>query len=141
MDRFLVTSAMFGLLTACCVPSARAGELTKEPHIAIDRPTEVQINSRQHVLKSIEPGVVIGYQTDRAGLRGPITGWWGHRPVASDRELFGASQSEGEQASGLERATGDSTMRRYVGAALGALVFAFFRILTSEPSSGKQEGT
>ncbi len=45
MNRFRMTAATLGLLSACFVPSMRADESNKETHLTISQPLQIQVSS------------------------------------------------------------------------------------------------
>ena len=141
LNRLKLTSAVLGLLTACLTASVRAGEPNKDTDITTNQGPQAQDTCGRHVFKSIEPGVVIDYNTDRNRSRGPITGWSVYRADPGDEQMLSVSQSQLDQAATPNTTTEHSPMRRYIGAALGALLVAFVKLLTSESSFCKRAGS
>jgi|HubBroStandDraft_1064217.scaffolds.fasta_scaffold152709_2 hypothetical protein len=134
MTRFRITTVMLGLLTGCLTPSVRAGDWDRDPHSIVNQPPRIQdtrLAPGQYVLQSIEPGVVVNYDADGLRLRETTMGWLVHRGHA-DENMSTMPQAQEEQSATLKTATGDLAMRRYVGGALGVLIFAFVKMLTSD---------
>src|ERR1700720_4209391 len=105
MNRFRMTAATLGLLSAFFVPSMRADESNKETHLTINQPLQVQdilLAPGQYVFKLIEPGVVSIYNADGTQSEGIILGWSAYRVDAGDKTLFTVSQSQGNQPATLK---------------------------------------
>src|SRR5258707_229109 len=104
MNRFKITTAMLGLLTAGFAPSVRADDNNKETRMTISGPLQVQdtiLAPGQYVFKLAEPdtdhSVVNIYSADGARLEGIIMGWSAYRVDAGDKKLFTISQPQGNQ--------------------------------------------
>ena len=100
MNRFKITFAMFGLLTAGFAPSMRADARDKETHLTTNQPLQVGnilLAPGQYVFKLLDPGVVGIYNSDGTQPQGIILGWSAYREDAGDKKLFTVSQSEGSQ--------------------------------------------
>jgi len=109
MNRFRMTAATLGLLTAGVVPSLRADDNNKETRMTINGPLQVQdtlLAPGQYVFKLTEPdtahNVVSIYNADGTGLEGIIIGWSAYRADAGDKELFTVSQPQGTQPAKLQ---------------------------------------
>ena len=105
MNRFKITFAMLGLLTAGFAPSMQADATDKETHLTIDQPLQVQdilLAPGQYVFKLIEPGVVSIYNADGTQPQGIVMGWNAYRADAGDKKLFTVSQSQGNQPATLK---------------------------------------
>src|SRR5579864_4457612 len=109
MNRFRMTAATLGLLSACFAPSMRADENNKETRMTINGPLQVQdklLAPGQYVFKLIQPdtarGIVSIYSADGARLEGIIMGWSAYRVDAGDKELFTISQPQGNQPATLK---------------------------------------
>ena len=100
MNRFKITFAMFGLLTAGFAPSMRADARDKETHLTTNQPLQVGnilLAPGQYVFKLLDPGVVGIYNSDGTQPQEIILGWSAYREDAGDKKLFTVSQSEGSQ--------------------------------------------
>src|ERR1700719_664635 len=105
MNRFRMTAATLGLLSAFFVPSMRADESNKETHLTINQPLQVQdvlLAPGQYVFKLIEPGVVSIHNADGTRPEGIILGKSAYRLDAGDKTLFTVSQSQGNQPATLK---------------------------------------
>jgi len=105
MNRFKMTAATLGLLSASFVPSMRADESNKETRLTVNQPLQVQdtlLTPGEHVFKLIAPGVVSIYNADGTRPEGIILGWSAYRADAGDKKLFTISQPQGEQPSKLQ---------------------------------------
>jgi hypothetical protein len=105
MNRFKITFAMLGLLTAGIAPSMQAGAMDKETRLTTNQPLQVGnilLAPGQYVFKLIDPGVVSVYNSDGTQPQGIILGWSAYREDAGDRQLFTVSQSQGNQPSTLK---------------------------------------
>ena len=135
MTRFRITAVMLGLFTGCFTSGVRAGDWNTDTHPSINQPPQAQethLAPGQYVLQSIEPGVVVNYDADGLRVRETTVGWLAHRGHAADENISTMSETQERQSATLKTATGDLAMRRVVGGALGALIFAFVRMLTSD---------
>jgi hypothetical protein len=138
MTRFRITTVMLGLFPGYFTPSVRAGNWNKDTHPTINQAPRVQdtrLAPGQYVLQSIEPSVVINYSADGSRLREATMGWLVHRGHADDKNMSTVSPAQEEQSATLKTTAGDLSICGYVGAALGILIFAFFKMLTSESRS------
>ena len=105
MNRFKITFAMLGLLTAGFAPSMQADAIDKETHITINQPLQVQdilLAPGQYVFRLIEPGVVSIYNAEGTQPQGIVMGWNAYRVDAGDKKLFTVSQSQGNQPATLK---------------------------------------
>jgi len=109
MNRFRMTAAALGLLSASFVPSMRADESNKETRMTINGPLQVQdilLAPGRYVFKLTNPDadhtVVSIYDADGARLEGIIMGWSAYRVDAGDKSLFTVSQSQGSQPATLK---------------------------------------
>jgi hypothetical protein len=105
MNRFRMTAATLGLLSACFVPSMLADESNKETHLTINQPLQVQdtlLAPGQYVFKLIDPGVVSIYSADGTQPEGIILGWSAYRTDAGDKKVFSISQPHGDQPAKLQ---------------------------------------
>jgi hypothetical protein len=105
MNRFKMTAATLGLLSASFVPSMRADESNKETRLTVNQPLQVEdtlLGPGEHVFKLIAPGVVSIYNADGTGPEGIILGWSAYRADAGDKKLFTISQPQGEQPAKLQ---------------------------------------
>jgi hypothetical protein len=105
MNRFRMTAATLGLLSASFVPSMRADESNKETHLTINQPLQVQdtlLAPGQYVFKLIDPGVVSIYSADGTQSQGVILGWSAYRTDAGDKKVFTISQPHGDQPAKLQ---------------------------------------
>jgi hypothetical protein len=109
MNRFTITSAMLGLITACFAPSMRASDWNKETRLTINHPLQVQntlLAPGQYVFKLVDPNgsqsLVGVYNADGTRLEGMIMGWSAYRTDAGDKKLVTVSQSQGEQPATLK---------------------------------------
>ena len=109
MNRFKMTAAALGLLSAVLVPSMRADDNNKETRMTINGPLQVQdtlLAPGQYVFKLTEPdtahSVVSIYNADGTRLEGIIMGWSAYRVDASDKNLFTISQPQGGQPAKLQ---------------------------------------
>jgi hypothetical protein len=105
MNRFKITFAMLGLLTAGFAPSMRADARDKETHLITNQPLQVGsilLAPGQYVFKLIDQGVVSVYNGDGTQLQGIILGWNAYREDAGDKQLFTVSQSEGNEPATLK---------------------------------------
>ena len=109
MNRFKITTAMLGLLTACFAPSMRADDNNKETRMTINGPLQVQdilLAPGQYVFKLTNPDavhtVVSIFDADGARLEGITMGWSAYRTDAGDKKLFTVSQSQGNQLATLK---------------------------------------
>ena len=104
MNRFRMTVAALGLLTASLAPSMRAGETDKETRMTINGPLQVQdtlLAPGQYVFRLTEPdsdhSVVSIFNADGTRLEGIVMGWSAYRADAGDKKLFTISQPQGDQ--------------------------------------------
>ena len=105
MNRFRMTAATLGLLSASFVPSMRADESNKETRLTVNQPLQVEdtlLGPGEHVFKLIAPGVVSIYNADGTGPEGILLGWSAYRADAGDKKLFTISQPQGEQPAKLQ---------------------------------------
>ena len=105
MNRFRMTAATMGLLSAYFVPAMRADESNKETHMTITQSLQVQdtlLAPGEHVFKLIEPGVVSICNADGTRPEGIILGWSAYRIDAGDKILFSISQPQGIQPATLK---------------------------------------
>jgi hypothetical protein len=105
MNRFKITCAMLGLLTAGFAPSMRADARDKETHLTTNQPLQVGtilLAPGQYLLRLIDPGVVSVYNADGTQPLGIILGWSAYREDAGDKKLFTVSQSQGNQPATLK---------------------------------------
>jgi hypothetical protein len=109
MNRFKMTAATLGLLSACFVSSLRADDSNKETRMTINGPLQVQdtlLAPGQYVFKLTEPdiahSVVSIYNSDGTRLMGIIMGWSAYRTDAGDKNLFTISQPQGGQPAQLQ---------------------------------------
>jgi hypothetical protein len=105
MNRFKITAATLGLLTAGFAASMRADERNKETHLTITQPLQVQdvlLAPGQHVLRLTAPSVVSIYNADGTRLQGTIMGWSAYRTNASGENVFTVSQPQGNQPAALK---------------------------------------
>jgi hypothetical protein len=105
MNRFKVTFAMLGLLTAGFAPSMRADARDKETHLTTNQPLQVGnilLAPGQYTLRLIDQGVVSVYNGDGTQLQGIILGWTAYRKDAGDKKFFTISQSQGDQPAALK---------------------------------------
>jgi hypothetical protein len=109
MNRFRLTAATLGLLSASFVPSLRADDNNKETRMTINGPLQVQdtlLAPGQYVFKLSEPdsdhSVVSIYSADGARLEGIVMGWSAYRTDAGDKKLFTISQPQGNQPAKLQ---------------------------------------
>jgi hypothetical protein len=109
MNRFRMTAATLGLLSASFVPSMRADDNNKETRMTINGPLQVQdilLAPGQYVFKLTNPDadhtVVSIFDADGARLEGIIMGWSAYRVDAGDKSLFTVSQSQGSQPATLK---------------------------------------
>jgi len=105
MNRFRMTAATLGLLSASFVSSLRADESNKETRLIVNQPLQVEntlLTPGEHVFKLIAPGVVSIYNADGTRPEGIILGWSAYRANAADKKLFTISQPQGEQPAKLQ---------------------------------------
>ena len=105
MNRFRMTAAALGLLTAGLVPSMRADDNNKETRMTINGPLQVQdtlLAPGQYVFKLIEPGVVSIHNADRTRPEGIIMGWPAYRINAGEKKVFTVSEAQGNQPATLK---------------------------------------
>jgi len=105
MNRFKITFAMLGLLTAGLAPSMRADARDKETHLTINQPLQVGntvLAPGQYIFRLIDQGVVSIYNVDGTQPQGIILGWSAYREDAGDKRLFTVSQSQGAQPATLK---------------------------------------
>ena len=105
MNRFRMTAATLGLLSASFVPSMRADESNKETRLTVNQALQVEdilLTPGEHVFKLIAPGVVSIYNADGTRPEGIILGWSAYRTDAGDKKLFTISQPEGNQPAKLQ---------------------------------------
>ena len=109
MNRFRMTAAALGLLTAGLVPSVRADESNKETRMTINGPLQVQdtlLAPGQYVFRLTEPDIdhkiVSIYNSDGTRLEGIVMGWAAYRADAGDKKLFTISQPQGDQPAKLQ---------------------------------------
>jgi len=105
MNRFKITFALLGLLTAGFAPSMRADAMDKETRLTTNQPLQVGnilLAPGQYVFKLIEPGVVSVYNAEGTQPQGIILGWSAYREDAGDKKLFTVSQSQGNQPAALK---------------------------------------
>jgi len=87
MNRFKITVAMLGLLTAGFAPSMQADDRDKETRLTTNQPLQagnILLAPGQYVFKLIEPGVVSIYNADGNQPQGIILGWPAYRENAGD---------------------------------------------------------
>lgn len=105
MNRFKITVAMLGLLTAGFAPSMQADDRDKETRLTTNQPLQagnILLAPGQYVFKLIEPGVVSIYNADGNQPQGIILGWPAYRENTGDTKLFTVSQSQGNQPASLK---------------------------------------
>jgi hypothetical protein len=105
MNRFKITFAMLGLLTAGIAPWMQAGAMDKETRLTTNQPLQVGdtlLAPGQYIFKLIEPNVVSIYNADGTQPQGIILGWSAYRVDAGDKQLFTVSQSQGNQPAALK---------------------------------------
>ena len=109
MNRFRMTAATLGLLSAGLVPSMRADDNNKETRMTINGPLQVQdtlLAPGQYVFKLSQPdtahSVVSIYNADGTRLEGIIMGWSAYRADAGDKNMFRISQPQGNQPAKLQ---------------------------------------
>ncbi len=105
MNRYRMTAAALGLLTAGLVPSMCADESNKETRMTITGPLQVQdtlLPAGEYVFKLIDPGIVSIYNADGTRPEGIILGWSAYRADAGDKTLFTISQPQGDQPAKLQ---------------------------------------
>ena len=105
MNRFKITFAMLGLLTAGCAPLMRADDRNKETRLTIDQPLQVRdtlLAPGQYVFKLIEPGVVSIHNADGSRPEGIIMGWPAYRINAGEKKVFTVSEAQGNQPATLK---------------------------------------
>jgi len=104
MNRFKITTAMLGLLTACFAPNMRADDRNKETHLTISQPIQVQdvlLAPGQHVLRLIALDVVGIYNADGTRLQGTVMGLPAYRTNAGDEDMLTFSQPNGNEPATL----------------------------------------
>jgi hypothetical protein len=105
MNRFKITLALFGLLTAGFAPSIQADDRDKETRLTTNQPLQVGnilLAPGQYVFKLIDQDVVSVYNADGTQPQGIILGWSAYREDAGDKQLFTVSQSQGNQPAALK---------------------------------------
>jgi len=105
MNRFKITFAMLGLLTAGFAPSMRADARDKETHLTTNQPLQVGnilLAPGQYVFKLIDQDVVSIYNADGTQPQGIVLGWSAYREDAGDKKLFTVSESQGNQPATLK---------------------------------------
>ena len=109
MNRFRMTAATLGLLSAGLVLSMRADDNNKETRMTINGPLQVQdtlLAPGEYVFKLTEPdtahSVVSIYNADGTRLEGIAMGWSAYRVDAGDKNLFTISQPQGDQPAKLQ---------------------------------------
>jgi hypothetical protein len=105
MNRFKITFAMLGLLTAGFAPSMLADDRDKETRLTTNQPLQVGnilLAPGQYVFKLIDQDVVSVYNAEGTQPQGIILGWSAYREDAGDKQLFTVSQSQGNQPAALK---------------------------------------
>jgi len=108
MTRFRMTVAALGMLSAYFVSCAQADEWTKETHLTINVPLQIQdtvLPPGEYLFKLLEPDtdrdVVSIFNSDGTRLEATIMGWSTYRVDAGDKKLFTIAEPHGSQPATL----------------------------------------
>ena len=109
MTRFRMTATVLGMLSAYFVSYARADEWTKETHLTINVPLQIQdtvLAPGEYVFKLMVPDtdrdVVSIFNSDGTRLEATVIGWATYRADAGDKKLFTISDAHGNQPAKLQ---------------------------------------
>ena len=108
MTRFRMTAAALGMFSAYFVSCARADEWTKETHLTINVPLQIQdtvLPPGEYLFRLMEPDtdrdLVSIFNSDGTRLEANIMGWSTYRADAGDKKLFTIAEPHGDQPATL----------------------------------------